>query len=74
MVSSTEEQMGESCLYEGENIEVCPNCGNEITAKIRFAEYPVGALNYGPDISVEDSFCTNQSKLLERPGVYFFDM
>jgi hypothetical protein len=74
MVSSTERQMGADCLYEGEIYEICPVCGNEITAKITFSEYPVGALDYGPEIDIEDSMGTGQSYLIDRPGVYFFDL
>lgn len=74
MVSSAERNMGTDCLYEGEMCVVCPNCDNEITAKITFSEYPVGALAYGPEIEVKDSMDTSESCLIENPKVYFWNL
>ena len=55
IVSSHEREMGTETEYElvTESF-LCPNCDKEYRAIFRVWEYPVGALNMGPEVTVEE--------------------
>ena len=66
--------MGESVIYDGEGLAICPECGNEIQAIFSAEEYPVGMLNGEVRITeVKDSEETGCSGVT-APMMYFYDL